>query len=57
MPEVDWIELLADSRMSDRADSLRLEDAQVGFEVGDGVRFVDATGCSLTGTTGRHYGR
>lgn len=52
-PEVDWIELLAGSRTSDRPDSLRLEDAQVGFEVGDGVRFVDATGRSLTGMIGK----
>ena len=36
--------------MNDRARSIRPEDAQVLFDVGDRVRFLAADGTTLTGT-------
>ena len=50
MPNFDWIELLVGKREADQAPSIRLDDAQVCFEIGDRVRFFTADGSSLTGT-------
>lgn len=50
MPNIDWIEILEGNRGADRTPSIRLEDAQVCFEVGDKVRFSSANGSRLTGT-------
>ena len=50
MPNIDWIEILEGDRGADRSPSIRLEDAQVCFKVGDKVRFSSANGSRLTGT-------
>ena len=50
MPNIDWIEIFEGDRGADRSPSIRLEDAQVCFEVGDKVRFSSAKGSRLTGT-------
>ena len=49
-PNIDWLELLLGSRAPDSTPSLRPEDAQVFFEVGDEVRFCTPDGGTLTGT-------
>ena len=49
MPKSDWIELLEGKPEANRAPSIRLDDAQVCFEVGDRVRFFNADGGSVTG--------
>ena len=50
MPNIDWIEIFEGDRGADRTPSIRLEDAQVCFEVGDKVRFSSANGSRLSGT-------
>ena len=35
MPNFDWIELLVGKREADQAPSIRLDDAQVCFEIGE----------------------
>ncbi len=49
-PNIDWLELLLGSQAPDSTPSLRPEDAQVFFEVGDDVRFCTPDGRTLTGT-------
>ena len=48
VPESNWIELLGRTPEASHASSIRLDDAQVCFELGDEVRF-NADGGSLTG--------
>ena len=48
MPKSNWIELLGGTPEASHASSIRLDDAQVCFELGDEVRF-NAYGGSLTG--------
>ena len=49
-PNIEWLELLLASWAPDSTPSLRPEDAQVFFEVGDEVRFRTRDGGALTGT-------
>ena len=49
MSGIDSIELLAGIRETRHGSSIRLEDAQVCFNVGDGVQFFAANGAKLTG--------
>ena len=50
MPNVDWTDFLMDKRESAAIPTLRSEDAQVFFEVGDEVRFCTPDGSTRTGT-------
>ena len=49
MIDIGWMELFAEDRETDWASSIRLEDAQVYFEVGDRVGFFRAPARRVTG--------
>ena len=49
MPKSTWIELLEGTPEASRAPSIRLDDAQVYFEIGDRVRFFSPDGGCMTG--------
>ena len=49
MPNIDWTELLAGIQETRHASSIRPEDAQVCFDIGDGVQFSATNGAKLTG--------
>ena len=42
MPDIGWMELSAGDRETDRASSIRSEDAQAHFEAGDRAGFFTA---------------
>ena len=49
MPNIDWTELLAGIQETRHASSIRPEDAQVCFDIGDGVQFSATNEAKLTG--------